>query len=503
MKKLILCSLITIIGATFLPAQTVKVHTIGDSTMADYVENTTRTRGWGEMLQEFFSSEVQVINYARGGRSSRSFCEEGLWDKVKKNMSPGDYVFIQFAHNDEKEGGKDGADFRGTAPWTTYKSFLEKYVDETRQLGATPIFITPVVRRYFDENGKITPKGCHDLGTMDDDSTLNYVRVMKHVARQKKASIVDMTALTKSFVEHWGPDATVRKVYVPTDGTHTQATGAACYARIAAAELKRMGILDSYIDTEVPLIVNPTSLDFGTVYVGDEATLCFDIVGLNLLQGAGTLSLHAPEKMSFSFDLQSAPQREIDIPYSNGKLWNQTLFLHFIPTVAATINSTLIVSNGNQVRRIPVKAISKEISQRTEVTLTHIENLMKGMKKNGNAYTIESGLWPMDIDESGNRYVEFIVRNNDKTLLLKQISFTLKGNPCYRIAYARGKDFYPRIDIAESQKGKLASDKLVLPINATINPNDRLHIRFFPWCTEGGKMDFEISDWQIMGIEIE
>ncbi|WP_291529149.1 pectate lyase [Bacteroides sp. UBA939] len=90
----------------------IKVHTIGDSTMADYVENTTRTRGWGEVLQEFFSPDVQVVNYARGGRSSRSFCEEGLWDKVKGNLSPGDYVFIQFAHNDEKEGGKDGADCR-------------------------------------------------------------------------------------------------------------------------------------------------------------------------------------------------------------------------------------------------------------------------------------------------------------------------------------------------------------------------------------------------------
>lgn len=124
-KKLILLGCIILAESTTLLAQIVKVHTIGDSTMADYVENTTRTRGWGEMLQEFFSNKVQVINYARGGRSSRSFCEEGLWDKVKKNMTQGDYVFIQFAHNDEKEGGKDGADFRGTAPWTTYKSFLE------------------------------------------------------------------------------------------------------------------------------------------------------------------------------------------------------------------------------------------------------------------------------------------------------------------------------------------------------------------------------------------
>ena len=502
-KKLILLGCIILAESTTLLAQIVKVHTIGDSTMADYVENTTRTRGWGEMLQEFFSNKVQVINYARGGRSSRSFCEEGLWDKVKKNMTQGDYVFIQFAHNDEKEGGKDGADFRGTAPWTTYKSFLEKYVDETRQLGGIPVFITPIVRRYFGDTGKITPKGCHDIGTVEDDSTLNYVRVMKHVARQKNVSLVDMTSLTKNFAEQLGADATIRQIYVPTDGTHTQATGAACYAKIVASELKRQGILASYINTEIPMVVNPTSLDFGTVYVGNEATLCLDLIGLNLSPENGTLSLHAPKRMSFSFDPQSIPQQKVDIPYNDGKLWNQTLYLHFIPIEPVTINSALILTNENQVREIPVKAIGKEMSRRTEVALTHTEILLKGMKKKDDAYTIDSDIWSADIDENGNRYMEFILCNNDKTLVLTQLSFTLKGNPCFRIAFARGKDFYPRTDIAERKKGDSFSDKLVFPVNVTINPKERLHIRIFPWNPVGGKMDFQIVDWEIRGIEVE
>ena len=162
-----------IYSTILLSAQEVRVHTIGDSTMADYVENTTRTRGWGEMFQEFFYPEVEVINYARGGRSSRSFYQEGRWEKVKNNLRKGDYVLIQFAHNDEKEGGKDGADGRGTAPWTTYKSYLEKYVDETRSLGGKPIFVTPIVRRYFQKDGTISPKGCHDLSIAPDDCTLN------------------------------------------------------------------------------------------------------------------------------------------------------------------------------------------------------------------------------------------------------------------------------------------------------------------------------------------
>ena len=157
MMKKILLSLAAIATLQISQAQEVKVHTIGDSTMADYNENTTFTRGWGEMFQEFFNDDLQVINYARGGRSSRSFCQEGLWDKVKSNITPGDYVFIQFAHNDEKEGGVDGADGRGTAPWTTYKSYLEKYVDETRQLNGLYL----------------------DLDTYNLDFRMNRIRVMK------------------------------------------------------------------------------------------------------------------------------------------------------------------------------------------------------------------------------------------------------------------------------------------------------------------------------------
>lgn len=103
MKKTLFIALALL--CLFLPAEAkkkVRVHTIGDSTMADYAENTTRTRGWGEMFQEFFTDDVEVINYARGGRSTRSFINEGLWDKVKANIQKGDYVLIQFAHNDEK-----------------------------------------------------------------------------------------------------------------------------------------------------------------------------------------------------------------------------------------------------------------------------------------------------------------------------------------------------------------------------------------------------------------
>lgn len=144
----------------------ITIRTIGDSTMADYEENTTDVRGWGEMLCHFVNSEkARVVNYARGGRSSRSFYEEGLWQNVMNDTRPGDYILIQFAHNDEKNNGEESEDGRGTAPWGQYKEHLEKYVDEARAKGATPIFVGPIVRRYFDKEKKhITRKGQHDLG---------------------------------------------------------------------------------------------------------------------------------------------------------------------------------------------------------------------------------------------------------------------------------------------------------------------------------------------------
>lgn len=144
-----------------LPMQAKKVHTIGDSTMATYDE-TSDKRGWGQMLNQFFTSELQVNNRAKSGASSKSFYNEApYWATVKTQIAAGDYVFIQFAHNDEKNNGVDGdevqaanpdsvvADTRGTAPFTTYKEYLRKYVDETRALDATPVLVTPIVRRYL------------------------------------------------------------------------------------------------------------------------------------------------------------------------------------------------------------------------------------------------------------------------------------------------------------------------------------------------------------------
>ena len=493
---------------TAIKAETnkVKVHTIGDSTMADYQEATTRTRGWGEMLQEFFTADVEVIDYARGGRSSRSFYEEGIWQRVKDNMRPGDYVLIQFAHNDEYKGGEDDPGHRGTAPWTTYRAHLEHYVDETRALGGIPVLVTPIIRRYFQPDGTISRKGCHDLSRDDNDSILNYVRVMKTVARERQVQLVDMTAMTKQFAESLGKEATIRQIYVPTDGTHTQATGAALYAQLVAQDLKRQGILSDYLQPTPAMVLNPVRLDFDTTFVGDRQLRVFDVTGLQLASAEGALTLTAPEGMVLAAHPDSIPAAQMALPYTDGKLWNNSFFLYFAPQEDVLIDAPLTITDGTNVRQIAIRAVGRKPVSATPVTIAASRTRVsaKGLTEQDGAYTIEKGGdWPAEIDENANRYVEWVVRDVTKPTRLVSLSFTLRGDVSYRIAIARGKDFYPRTDLGELQRNGLPKRLVTIPINMTVAPGAQLNIRLFPWVVGGGSQSFSVSDLTIDAVEVQ
>ena len=169
----------------------ITVFAVGDSTMCLYdTTNAKHQRGWAQMLPQFFNSDVKIVDAARGGRSSKSFVKEGLWKKVLEEIKPGDYVFIQFAHNDEK---KDTA--IGTQPWQQYSDYLKLYVKQTRQKGGIPILFTPIVRRYFDSTGHITLRGQHDM--LPGDSLGNYPMAMRYVAKEMNVPLIDLTNKTK------------------------------------------------------------------------------------------------------------------------------------------------------------------------------------------------------------------------------------------------------------------------------------------------------------------
>ncbi|MFB6320733.1 rhamnogalacturonan acetylesterase [Saccharicrinis sp. FJH54] len=206
------------------------IHTIGDSTMANKSERVYPETGWGQVLGNYFNDNVTVANYAVNGRSSKSFKDEGRWQTVLDSIKPGDWVLIQFGHNDEKY--KDST--RYTLPYGSYTANLEMYVNESRAKGATPVLLTPIVRRKFGEDGKLVP-------THGD-----YPDAVRKVAAKMNVPLVDMQVLTMDWVNGLGDEAS-KKMYLwvgPTekyekerkDDTHLQVEGANNVAKIALRE---------------------------------------------------------------------------------------------------------------------------------------------------------------------------------------------------------------------------------------------------------------------------
>ena len=237
-----------------------RVHTIGDSTMSDYKPAATPKRGWGMYLQAFFNTDsIKVNNRGKSGASTRTFYEtDNLWPSVKKQMRAGDYLIIQFAHNDEKCKGEDVyvqnarlraegkdtlTDMRGTEPNTTYKEYLSKFVNEAREMGVTPILMSPICRAYF-KDGRINDEGQHDLSK--DGIDKNYVRCMREVAQEMNVPFLDMTERSRELYEQKGQNFCMTRYFNCGDKTHTSAEGGMAIAALAyelisqAPELKEM-----------------------------------------------------------------------------------------------------------------------------------------------------------------------------------------------------------------------------------------------------------------------
>lgn len=240
MKKIkFLSSLITIlIFSSGLLAQEstsekFTVWTIGDSTMANKKADVAPETGWCQVFPSFVSANIGIKNRAVNGRSTKSFITEKRWQWVLDSLKSGDYVFIQFGHNDEKI--QDST--RYTEPFTTYRKNLERFVNESRAKGAIPILFTSIVRRKF-ENGMLV------------DTHGNYPVVKRIVAAKLNVLLVDLQMLTAGAVTAIGEEES-KKIYLwtpPTekfpegrkDDTHLCTEGANLVAKLAAQQLMLM-----------------------------------------------------------------------------------------------------------------------------------------------------------------------------------------------------------------------------------------------------------------------
>jgi len=249
MRHLAICILTFILCVLSVSAAPRRVHTIGDSTMSDYKPAATPKRGWGMYLQAFFNPDsVEVNNRGKSGASTRTFYEtDALWPSVKSQMHAGDYLIIQFAHNDEKCKGEDVfirnarlraegkdtlTDMRGTEPNTTYKEFLRIYIREAREKGVTPILMSPICRAYFTKEGTITAEGRHDL-TLTANANKDYVRCMREVAEEMDVPFLDMTAHSLELYERQGKEYCMDHYFNCGDKTHTSAEGGMAIATLA------------------------------------------------------------------------------------------------------------------------------------------------------------------------------------------------------------------------------------------------------------------------------
>ena len=217
-------------------AQKPTIYGIGDSTMANKVKpEENPERGWGQMLPLFFNDNITIDNRALNGRSTRSFINEKHWDNILKTLKKGDYVFIQFGHNDQKE--KDST--RYTNPHTAYRHNLIRFVEETRAKGATPILFSSIVRRNFNEKGVLI--STHGEYTME----------ARLVAQEYNVPFIDMEYLTELLEQSYGPEKSkqlhlhYKAGEIPyykedkADDTHLCVKGATEVAKIAVQELKK------------------------------------------------------------------------------------------------------------------------------------------------------------------------------------------------------------------------------------------------------------------------
>lgn len=568
-------------ACTALCVQARKVHTIGDSTMATYDPNTTVTRGWGQMFQQFFKGDVTVNNRAKNGASSKSFyMESAYWQSVKKQIEPGDYVLIQFAHNDEKSNGCDGdelkayyqsigdeakanaCDYRGTTASGTYKDYLRKYVEETRALGATPVLVGAICRKYFD-GSTIRRNGRHDLGdkfdkieggklttgnkVAADDHTYDYPYQMQEVAKELGVQYLDLTTATKELYESYGDAKANALLFDGNGSTHTSAMGATLIARLAAQLMQKAGILTENINLTSDLSVNPSTVDLGQAYKGQTVVREVSVNGFDLVPADGNVSITASNGLKVSAD-GSDYSSTATLTYKEGNLIG-SFKTSYEFAAAGDINESITVSCGDKTVTIPVVGkcveladgvaasaywrLEKDDNCTVEGPVDPIGETYSEMKlqkySSPNAKTtwpegtgfdatrktqrniIEGESWPAgEIDEVSTRWIEFAVKPaKGTTFNVNEISLYVcgcggNGMHC-KIYYSKEADFANAVNIADFSGSMKANDMMEVKATPVIelSEGETLRLRVYPWYGSAatGKT-ICLSDVKVAGVAV-
>lgn len=246
MKKILLFSLMLLLAYSFTTVEPkVSIFIAGDSTAQSYKEEKDGLiKGWGQMLGKFLTDDVKVVNHAMGGRSTKTFISEGRWDKLLSEVSPGDYVFIQFGHNDASTRPERHASYGD------YRKNLVKFIEDVRAKKANPVLLTSVVMRTFDKNGNLV-----------DDRLKGYPVITRQVAKEYNVPMIDVNLKTRDFITMLGDSASIpyyrwvdpgvdhAKPEGLKDDTHMMEKGATQVASFVAEGIKDLDLkgLSEYV----------------------------------------------------------------------------------------------------------------------------------------------------------------------------------------------------------------------------------------------------------------
>ena len=219
--------------STDLPSP--RLHLVGDSTMADKVNLAYPERGWGQLLPEFMLPALTIINHAANGRSTLRFLNEGRWQLLLTELKAGDYVLIQFGHNDQKQDDPS----RYAAADSTYQQLLNRFISEIRGKNAIPMLATPICRRSFNQSGQL------------ENNLTPYAAAMRLVADHAQVTLIDLNQQSCQLLQQLGPLASQPYfIQVPAglyqrfpagkiDNTHLTTQGASWIAQLFVRELKK------------------------------------------------------------------------------------------------------------------------------------------------------------------------------------------------------------------------------------------------------------------------
>lgn len=235
LKTSLQLSIITLSGFSAGPSK-ITVYLIGDSTMSIKEKRYYPETGWGMPFVYFFDESVTVDNRAMNGRSTRSFIEENRWQPVVDNLREGDYVLIQFGHNDEVKTKKT------YTTETEFQANLIRYVSETRARKATPVLITPVARRSFNDQGQL------------EDTHATYSQLVRKVALANKVPLIDLDQKSQALLKDMGIE-TSKLLFLQlapgehpnypdgkVDNTHFSELGARKMAQLVLAEIRALNL---------------------------------------------------------------------------------------------------------------------------------------------------------------------------------------------------------------------------------------------------------------------